>query len=109
MHLESEIFDLVNNNIKDIEVRINDEKRRKLKVGDIITIKNRGNDDSIKIKIINLEYFPSFINCINNYNLNRLYNDKITSNEFLNLLYKFYTKEEEKKYGVVAIIFTKVS
>ena len=31
MHLESEIFDLVNHNIKDIEVRINDEKKKKIK------------------------------------------------------------------------------
>lgn len=108
MHLESEIYDLVNNNIKDIEIRINDEKRRKLKVGDIITIKNRGNNDSIKVKIINLEYFSSFNDCISNYDLKRLYNDKITKNELLNLLYKFYTKEEENKHGVVAVIFEKI-
>lgn len=108
MHLESEIFDLVNDNIKDIEVRINDEKRRKLKIGDIITIINRGNNESIDVKIVNLEYFSSFNDCINNYDLKRLYNDKITSDEFLNLLYRFYTKEEEKEYGVVAIIFTKM-
>ena len=108
MHLESEIFDLVNNNIKDIEVRINDGKRRKLKIGDIITFKNRGNDDTIDVKIINLEYFSSFNECINNYDLKRLYNDKITKEEFLNLLYKFYTKDDEKEYGVVAIIFKKV-
>ena len=108
MHLESEIYNLVNNNIKDIEIRINDEKRRKLKIGDIITIINRGNNDTFKVKITNLEYFSSFNDCINNYDLKRLYNDKITKEELLNLLYKFYTKEEENKYGVVAIIFKKI-
>ena len=108
MHLESEIYDLVINNIKDIEIRINDDKRRKLKIGDIITIINRSNNDTIKVKITNLEYFSSFNNCINNYNLNRLYNDKITKEELLNLLYKFYTKDDEEKYGVVAIIFEKI-
>lgn len=108
MHLEGEIFNLVNNNIKDIEIRINDEKRRKLKVGDIITLKNRDNNDNINVKITNLEYFSSFNECIDNYDLKRLYNDKISKKEFFNLLYKFYTKEEEKKYGVVAIIFKKI-
>ena len=107
MHLESEIYDLVNNNIKDIEIRINDEKRRRLKIGDLINIKNRANDKSINVKIINLEYFSSFIECINNYDLKRLYNDKITKTEFLDLLYKFYTKNDEKEYGVVAITFKK--
>ena len=108
MHLESEIYNLVNNNIKDIEIRINDEKRRKLKIGDIITIINRGNNDAFKVKITNLEYFSSFNDCINNYDLKRLYNDKITSDEFLDLLYKFYTKEDEIKYGVIAITFIKI-
>ena len=108
MHLENEIFDLVNNNIKDIEIRLNDEKRRKLKIGDIINIINRGNNESINVKVINLKYFYSFKDCINNYELKRLYNDKITSDEFLDLLYKFYSKEEEEKYGVVAIEFIKM-
>lgn len=108
MHLESEIFDLVNNNIKDIEIRLNDEKRKKLKVGDIINIVNRESNKSINVKIINLEYFQSFNECINNYDLNRLYNNKITCNEFIQLLYKFYTKEDEIKYGVVAITFIKI-
>ena len=108
MHLESEIFALVNNNIKDIEIRLNDDKRKKLKAGDIVTITNRGNNDTIKVKIIKLEYFSCFKDCINNYELKRLYNDKITKYELLNLLYKFYTKEEEKKYGIVAIIFEKL-
>jgi len=108
MHLESEIFDLVNNDIKDIEIRLNDEKRKKLKIGDIINVTNRGSNESINVKIINLEYFSSFKECINNYDLNRLYNDKITRDEFLNLLYKFYTKDDEKKYGVVAITFMKI-
>lgn len=108
MHLESKIFNLVNSNIKDIEVRINDEKRRKLKIGDIITFNDRCNNDIIDVKIINLEYFSSFNECINNYDLKRLYNDKITKEEFLNLLYKFYTKDDEKEHGVVAIIFKKL-
>ena len=108
MHLESEIYNLVNNNIKDIEIRINDEKRRKLKIGDIITIANRSNNDTLMIRITNLEYFSSFNDCINNYDLKRLYNDEITKEELLNLLYKFYTIEEEIKYGVVAIIFEKI-
>lgn len=108
MHLESEIFDLVNNNIKNIEVRLNDDKRKNLKVGDIINIINRGNNESINVRIINLEYFSSFKECINNYDLNRLYNHSITRDEFLDLLYKFYSKEDEIKYGVVAISFEKI-
>ena len=105
MHLESTIFELVKNKIKNIEIRINDEKRKKLSEGEIITIINRANEDTLKVKIIKLEYFPSFSKCINNYNIERLYNKNITKKEFEKLLYNFYTKEEEEKYGVVAIIF----
>ena len=36
IHLDSDIFDLVKNGKKDVEVRLNDPKRRNLKVGDTL-------------------------------------------------------------------------
>lgn len=105
MHLESSIFELVKNKVKDIEIRINDEKRKKIKFGDIITIINRETKEILLVEVISLEYFDNFKDCINNYDIKRLYNKDITKKEFEKILYNFYTKEEEKEYGVVAIIF----
>ena len=36
IHLDEDIFEVVKNGTKKIELRVNDEKRRKLKEGDII-------------------------------------------------------------------------
>jgi len=108
MHLEKEIYELVKNGIKDVEIRINDEKRRRLKVGDIITIINRGNEETMNVKIVSLEYFSSFSECADNFDIRRLYSDNFNKEEYVKLLYNFYNEEEENEYGVVAIIFTKV-
>ncbi len=36
VHLHPEVFDIVLNKDKDVEIRVNDEKRRKLHVGVIL-------------------------------------------------------------------------
>ena len=33
VHLHKEVFDIVKNGVKNVEVRLNDSKRQKLKVG----------------------------------------------------------------------------
>ena len=37
IHLDEDVFKVVKYGTKNIEVRVNDEKRRKLKIGDSIT------------------------------------------------------------------------
>ena len=55
VHLHSDVFDIVKNGKKDIEVRINDEKRRQLKVGDTLVFLRRPNDDEeIRAKVVGL-------------------------------------------------------
>ena len=44
IHLDEDIFEVVKYGTKNVEVRVNDEKRRKLKVGDIITFLKRPDD-----------------------------------------------------------------
>ena len=41
VHLDSDIFDVVDKGIKCIEGRVNDEKRRKLSVGDMLIFLRR--------------------------------------------------------------------
>ena len=36
IHLDSDIFDIVKNERKNVEIRLNDEKRQKLNVGDTL-------------------------------------------------------------------------
>jgi len=76
---------------------LNDEKRQKIKVGHIIKVVNRNNeDDTFFVKVTELSNFPSFEK------LYEAYGDKIKSYE-KEILAKVYSKEQESKYGVLAI------
>ena len=44
---------------------------------------------------------------VNYYNISELYDSKYSKEEFVELLKRFYSIEEQEKYGVVAIRFEK--
>ncbi len=51
VHLDADIFEVVKNGTKCIEDRVNDEKRRKLKIGDKLIFLKRP-DDIEKIEVV---------------------------------------------------------
>ncbi len=56
MHLEKDPFNKIMNGEKKIEYRVNDEKRRKMKIGDTITFYLRPEEkEFIKTKIMDLK------------------------------------------------------
>ena len=107
-HLNEDIFKIVKNGTKHIEVRLNDDKRKKLKVGDDLIFINQNNDDKrINAIIKGLKYFSSFEDLVDYYRIDEIYKEDSSKEEFLELINKFYTKGEIEKYGVVAIDFEK--
>lgn len=108
VHLHSDVFEIVKKGIKDIEVRVNDEKRRKLNVGDsLVFLKRPLEDEMIKLKVKSLEYYDNFKELVNHYDMKRIYLEGYTKEMYLKEMERFYTEDEQKKYGVVAIIFEK--
>ena len=106
IHLDPDIYEIVKNGTKNIEVRLNDEKRRKLTVGDtLIFLKRPDDSESIKAKIISLDYYKDFKELVDNYDMSRLYDKNYTKEEFLQLLERFYSLDDQKEYGTVAIGF----
>lgn len=102
MRLNDEPFILIKNGSKTIELRLNDEKRRQIKVGDTITFTNRSNNEQISVVVINLHKYDSFEELYKNF-------DKISmgykENEIAvpKDMELYYSKEEQDKYGVVGI------
>ncbi len=108
VHLHKEVFDIVREGIKDVEVRLNDEKRRQLKVGDKLIFISRGNyTDQITAIVKKLVYFKDFVEVTKSYEMKRIYLEDTSLDEYLELMNKFYSMEEQEKYGVVAIEFEK--
>ena len=106
VHLHKEVFDIVSEGVKDVEVRLNDEKRRQLKVGDKLIFISRGNYiDQITATVKKLVYFKDFVEVTKAYEMKRIYLEDTTLEEYLELMNKFYSKEEQEKLGVVAIEF----
>lgn len=108
VHLHPDVFEIVKLGKKNIEVRINDEKRRKLKIGDTLVFLKRPNDDEeIRAKVIGLEYYDFFSELIEHYDMERIYLEGFSKDEYLNEMKRFYTLEEQEEFGVVAILFSK--
>ena len=108
VHLDNDVFEIVRKGIKDVEVRVNDEKRRKLKVGDtLVFLKRPLDDEEIRATVTALDYYDNFEELVKHYEMKRLYLESYTKEMWLNEMKRFYSNEEQTKYGVVAIGFNK--
>ena len=85
MNLNSEPFELIKNGSKTIELRLNDEKRRLLNVGDEILFTNRDTNEKLLTDIIELHKYDSFESLYKNF-------DKILTNSFLGFIIKHSCK-----------------
>ena len=102
MKVQTKYYRLLKARIKIIELRLWDEKRRQIKVGDKITFSDLSDpSDTFVAEVIALHRASSF--------------DKLcdiiqpqqagfsTKQELLDCLQEFYTPEAQKNYGVVGI------
>lgn len=102
-HLNDEVFYKVKDGTKYIEMRLYDEKRKNMSVGDTIIFVHK-NDESQKVKclISNMLVYDNFAELYEDYDKEALgYSENEEKNP--DDMEKFYSKEEQEKYGVVAI------
>ena len=104
MKLQPKYYDFILNGTKRIEVRLNDEKRRLIKIGDTIKfLKMPELTESFEVKVIDLLKYDTFTDMFKDYDISILADKSMTKEELLNVLEQFYTKEEQEKYGVLGI------
>lgn len=104
MHLNQEPFELVRTRKKTIEIRLLDEKRRKINLGDTIIFERLPDGEKVKCEVIGLSVFKSFKDLLSTFDKTKLGHPKnITLDEQLEKQYSIYSKEEEKLNGVVGI------
>lgn len=102
MRLHNRPFELIADGTKTFELRLNDEKRKKIKVGDIIEFENRITHDRIEASVVSLNVYENFEELYKHY-------DKVSIGYSLDEDAKssdmelYYSKEEQAKYGVLAI------
>ena len=104
--VQPHFFDLIKSGSKKIEIRLNDEKRRTLKVGDVIfLVKESAKPDILKVQITKLDVRESFLEIYESYSSDELGFKESDLLDFLSVMAEFYSPEDEKKCGVVAIKF----
>ena len=97
MKLQNEPFKQIKKEIKKIEIRLNDEKRKIFEINDYIEFTNIPTLEIMFVKITNLYHFKNFEDLFNNFD------NSILGCGSYEEMYKYYSREEEKKYGVLGI------
>lgn len=107
-HLDSDVFEIVKNGKKNVEVRLYDKKRENLVVGGkIVFLKRPDEVEEIHAVVTNIRFFNSIEELLDNYPMERLFLENYTKDMFKELLERFYSKEDQDKYGFIAIEFNK--
>jgi len=104
MKLQAEYFDFIKTGTKRIELRLNDEKRSIIKIGDNIEfLKEPAKEEKLSVKVIGLLRYSSFKDLFNDFDISMLSDSSMSKDELINVLQKFYTIEEQKKHSVLGI------
>lgn len=107
MRLNNEPFNKIKGGTKTVELRLLDEKRKALRVGDKIIFTNRANNEKIDVVITNLFKADSFEPIYEKYSKVAMgYNEEDDAKP--EDMEEYYSKEEIKKYGCIAIEIEKV-
>lgn len=102
MKLNNAPWVAIKKNKKSIELRLNDEKRKKINIGDSIIFTNVETDKKLKRKVKRLHSYSNFQELYQNFSKKKLGYSK---NEEANYqdMEKHYSKEDIEKYGVLGI------
>lgn len=104
MKLQNDPFMMIDNGSKTIELRLYDEKRQKINIGDTIIFQKEPElEITMKVKVIGLLRYNTFEELFEDFDIEMLADKSMTKQELLNVLEEFYTPEKQKQYGVVGI------
>jgi len=84
---------------KTVEGRLNRGKFTLIKTGDILEIE----PERVQFEVVGKNNYPSFKEMIEKEGIKNVLPDKDNIEEAVDVYYRFFTKEQEEEFGVVAI------
>ena len=102
MRLQSEPFEKIKSGTKRIELRLFDEKRKLINIGDTIEFQKQSEEtEMLHVKVVALLRYRSFSELFDDF-VPEIFGgkDKIS---LLEGVHQFYSPEREKEYGVLGI------
>ncbi len=111
MNLHPQPFAMIANGTKTIELRLFDEKRRRIRVGDSITFVNTQNpSETVDVSVIRLHLFPSFQELYKHLPLQKCgYRDADIPFASPSDMNAYYSAEQQQRCGVVGIEIKTIS
>ena len=102
MKLDAAPFAAIRCGEKTIEMRLYDERRRNIKVGDEICVTNRESGEELYVRVTSCNVFPSFDDLYRAYSKEAIgyRSDETASPRDME---KYYSPEDIEKYGAFAI------
>lgn len=108
MGLYHQPFIAIKNGTKKIEVRLYDEKRAQLKVGDVINFTDLDTKETLEVRVLKLERFDSFKELFQKYSgeiIGSPNDESITELDLENQ--QIYSRARENKFGALAITISR--
>ena len=103
MKLNDNAFNNIKSGVKKFELRLYDDKRKNINLGDTIIFHNLNNlSDTISVNVLALLRYPTFADFFKDINY-RLCGTENSLDEIIERVHTFYTIEQEKKHGILAI------
>jgi len=104
MGLYKEYFKAIKEGRKTVEVRLNDENRRRIKVGDTIEfIGVPEQNETLKVQVLELKKYDTFENMYKDIPLHSFDCEGWTMEKMLKGTYEIYSLEQESEWGTLAI------
>lgn len=104
MRLTDEPFEKIGREEKTIEIRLYDDKRKKIKVGDQIVFRLLSDESNVIITVVKaLHRFNTFQELFSSDLFSKTGCCELSIDSATEYMYKFYSKEQEKEFGVLGI------
>ena len=104
MRLADAPFDMIKSGKKSVEVRLTDEKRRQISVGDVIIFcRKSGISDTCAVNGVGLRHYKNFLELFSAESLAAAGCENMTAAQAVKSMYQYYTAEQESVFGALAI------
>jgi ASC-1-like (ASCH) protein len=102
-HRTEPYFTFIKNGQKTIEGRVRKGKYRLIKSGDMITVYNKEETDSVNVRVKRVSMYPSIKDLLESEGVERVLPDVDNIKQGIEIYRRFYTPEQESIFGMVAI------
>jgi len=103
--INEKVYDWIKDGTKRIEVRLYNEKAKKIEIGDFITFITIDTNKKLDVKVIDLFIYPSLADLYNDFG-SELVADNSMTLEKINMTFEnIFGKEKVEKYDVLGIKF----